>query len=40
MVDSQMEDLAETECLELLKEHHFGRVAFVERAGALRRSCR
>jgi nitroimidazol reductase NimA-like FMN-containing flavoprotein (pyridoxamine 5'-phosphate oxidase superfamily) len=33
MVDSQMEDLAETECLELLKEHHFGRVAFVERAG-------
>jgi len=34
MVDSQMEDIAETECLELLTEHHFGRVAFVERAGA------
>jgi hypothetical protein len=26
MVDSVMEDLAESECLELLKTHHFGRV--------------
>jgi nitroimidazol reductase NimA-like FMN-containing flavoprotein (pyridoxamine 5'-phosphate oxidase superfamily) len=33
MVDSLMEDLAESECLELLKEHHFGRVAFVEQVG-------
>jgi uncharacterized protein len=32
MVDSVMQDLAESECLELLKTHHFGRVAFVERA--------
>lgn len=32
MVDSFMEDLAESECRELLKTHHFGRVAFVERA--------
>jgi nitroimidazol reductase NimA-like FMN-containing flavoprotein (pyridoxamine 5'-phosphate oxidase superfamily) len=31
MADSRMEDLAESECLELLKIHHFGRVAFVER---------
>jgi nitroimidazol reductase NimA-like FMN-containing flavoprotein (pyridoxamine 5'-phosphate oxidase superfamily) len=35
MADSLMEDLAESECLELLKSHHFGRVAFVEGAGAL-----
>jgi nitroimidazol reductase NimA-like FMN-containing flavoprotein (pyridoxamine 5'-phosphate oxidase superfamily) len=34
MADSLMEDLAENECLELLSAHHFGRVAFVERAGA------
>jgi len=27
-----MEDLAESECRELLETHHFGRVAFVERA--------
>jgi uncharacterized protein len=32
MVDSVMQDLAESECLELLKTHHFGRVAFVEKA--------
>jgi len=32
MVDSFMEDLAESECRELLETHHFGRVAFVERA--------
>jgi nitroimidazol reductase NimA-like FMN-containing flavoprotein (pyridoxamine 5'-phosphate oxidase superfamily) len=32
MVDSLMEDLAESECLKLLEAHHFGRVAFVERA--------
>jgi uncharacterized protein len=31
-VDSFMEDLAESECRELLETHHFGRVAFVERA--------
>jgi uncharacterized protein len=34
MADSRMEDLAESECLKLLNGHHFGRVAFVERAGA------
>jgi uncharacterized protein len=34
MADSLMEDLAKNECLELLSAHHFGRVAFVERAGA------
>jgi uncharacterized protein len=33
MAGSLMEDLAESECLELLKVHHFGRVAFVERVG-------
>ena len=32
MADSLMEELAESECLELLKGHHFGRVAFVEHA--------
>jgi nitroimidazol reductase NimA-like FMN-containing flavoprotein (pyridoxamine 5'-phosphate oxidase superfamily) len=32
IVDSLIEDLAESECLELLKTHHFGRVAFVEQA--------
>jgi uncharacterized protein len=32
MMDSLMEDLAESECRELLKTHHFGRVAFVEKA--------
>jgi uncharacterized protein len=31
-VDSLMEDLAESECRELLKTHHFGRVAFLERS--------
>jgi hypothetical protein len=30
MMDSLMEDLAESQCRELLKTHHFGRVAFVE----------
>ena len=30
MMDSRMEDLAEDECLDLLKRNHFGRVAFVE----------
>ena len=34
MADSRIEDLAESECLDLLEGHHFGRVAFVERAGA------
>jgi uncharacterized protein len=33
MADSLIEDLAEDECLKLLKRHHFGRVAFVEQAG-------
>ena len=32
MADSLMENLAESECLKLLKEHHFGRVAFVQQA--------
>jgi nitroimidazol reductase NimA-like FMN-containing flavoprotein (pyridoxamine 5'-phosphate oxidase superfamily) len=31
--DSNMEELEESACRELLKEHHFGRVAFVEQAG-------
>jgi nitroimidazol reductase NimA-like FMN-containing flavoprotein (pyridoxamine 5'-phosphate oxidase superfamily) len=30
MMDSRMEDLPEDECFDLLKRHHFGRVAFVE----------
>jgi uncharacterized protein len=30
MMDSLMEDLAEDECLDLLNNHHFGRVAFLE----------
>jgi uncharacterized protein len=30
MMDSLMEDLAEDECFDLLKRHHFGRVAFAE----------
>jgi uncharacterized protein len=29
---NRMEDLEENACLELLREHHFGRVAFVEQA--------
>ena len=33
MMDSLMEELAESECRALLKTHHFGRVAFVEKAG-------
>jgi uncharacterized protein len=32
-VDSLMEDLAESECRALLNARHFGRVAFVEKAG-------
>jgi uncharacterized protein len=32
-VDSLVEDLAEDECVDLLKRHHFGRVAFVELSG-------
>ena len=28
-----IDDLAESECVELLKGHHFGRVAFVEPGG-------
>jgi uncharacterized protein len=31
MMESLMEDLAEDECFDLLKQHHFGRVAFAER---------
>ena len=31
MMESLMEDLAEDECIDLLKRHHFGRVAFAER---------
>jgi uncharacterized protein len=31
--NSSMEELEENACRELLKEHHFGRVAFVEQAG-------
>jgi uncharacterized protein len=30
-----IEDLAENACLELLRDHHFGRVAFVEQADSL-----
>ena len=30
-MESLMEDLAEDECFDLLKRHHFGRVAFAER---------
>jgi uncharacterized protein len=30
MMDSLMEDLAEDECFDLLKRHHFGRVAIAE----------
>jgi uncharacterized protein len=30
-MESLMEDLAEDECIDLLKRHHFGRVAFAER---------
>jgi nitroimidazol reductase NimA-like FMN-containing flavoprotein (pyridoxamine 5'-phosphate oxidase superfamily) len=33
MVNSLMEDIAEDECVDLLKQHHFGRVAFLERTG-------
>ena len=32
---ADMDDLAESECVELLKGHHFGRVAFVEPAGGM-----
>ena len=32
MADSLMENLAESECLKLLNEHHFGRLAFVQQA--------
>jgi uncharacterized protein len=32
MAANRMEDLEENACLELLREHHFGRVAFVEQA--------
>ena len=32
MAENPMEDLAESACLELLRDHHFGRVAFVEQA--------
>jgi uncharacterized protein len=32
-VDRLMEDIAEGECLKLLEQHHFGRVAFVQRSG-------
>jgi uncharacterized protein len=35
MADGLMEHLAESECVELLKRHHFGRVAFVEPAGGM-----
>jgi uncharacterized protein len=35
MADSLMDDLAESECIELLKGHHFGRVAFVEPAAGM-----
>jgi nitroimidazol reductase NimA-like FMN-containing flavoprotein (pyridoxamine 5'-phosphate oxidase superfamily) len=32
MAENPIEDLAENACLELLRDHHFGRVAFVEQA--------
>ena len=32
MANGLIEDLAESECLSLLKTHHFGRVAFVQQA--------
>ena len=32
MAANRMEDLEENACLELLREHHFGRVAFVDQA--------
>jgi nitroimidazol reductase NimA-like FMN-containing flavoprotein (pyridoxamine 5'-phosphate oxidase superfamily) len=35
MADSLMENLAQSECVELLKGHHLGRVAFVEPAGGM-----
>ena len=35
MADNLMEHLEEHACLELLREHHFGRVAFVEQADGL-----
>jgi Pyridoxamine 5'-phosphate oxidase len=32
MAENPIEHLAESACLKLLREHHFGRVAFVEQA--------
>jgi len=32
MAENPREDLAESACLELLRGHHFGRVAFIEQA--------
>jgi nitroimidazol reductase NimA-like FMN-containing flavoprotein (pyridoxamine 5'-phosphate oxidase superfamily) len=32
MAENPIEDLTESACLELLRDHHFGRVAFVEQA--------
>jgi nitroimidazol reductase NimA-like FMN-containing flavoprotein (pyridoxamine 5'-phosphate oxidase superfamily) len=32
---ADMDDLAQSECVELLKGHHFGRVAFVEPAAGM-----
>jgi hypothetical protein len=32
MANGLIEDLADSECLSLLKTHHFGRVAFVQQA--------